>query len=203
MVEELDMEIVLPTNISEIHLHVEQLLQNTYWTLAEDLRLPKSRVADRVLVLQLHVRPMPLRWESWVQDIGPPQTSRLHIISNGESSPRDLHLSARDPAPLNDQQAPVLDTLCQTTSKTGTQLHPLAERLPKIIRSQTSQNTPPDVVLSTRKTRCSLIHQNKDTSPLHQRAYTTHWTNLSHWGQTPKTTWTTNLQPAKRRPQTQ
>ena len=29
-----------PTNTSEIHLHVEQLLQNTYWTLAEDLRLP-------------------------------------------------------------------------------------------------------------------------------------------------------------------
>ena len=44
----------------------------------------------------------------------------------------------QDPAPLNDQQATVLDTLCQTTSKTGTQRHPLADRLPKIIiRSQT------------------------------------------------------------------
>ena len=58
----------------------------------------------------------------------------------------------QDPAPLNDQQATVLDTLCQTTSKTGTQPHPLAERLPKIIiRSQTLQNTPPDVDLLTRK----------------------------------------------------
>ena len=42
----------------------------------------------------------------------------------------------------------MLDTLCRTTNNTGTQAHPLAERLPKIIiRSQTPQNTPPDVVL--------------------------------------------------------
>ena len=27
----------------QIHLHVEQLLQNTYWMLAEDLRLPKRQ----------------------------------------------------------------------------------------------------------------------------------------------------------------
>ena len=75
----------------------------------------------------------------------------------------------QDPAPLNNQQAPVLDTLCQTTSKTGTQPHPLAERLPKIIiRSQTPQNTPPHVDLPTRKKRSSLIHQNRDTSPPYQ-----------------------------------
>ena len=44
----------------------------------------------------------------------------------------------QDAASLNDQQATMLDTLCQTTSKTGTQPHPLAERLPKIIiRPQT------------------------------------------------------------------
>ena len=43
MAEEYDVEInFLPTNTSEIYLHVEQLLQNTYWTLAEDLRPPKS-----------------------------------------------------------------------------------------------------------------------------------------------------------------
>ena len=96
----------------------------------------------------------------------------------------------------------MLDTLCQTTSKTGTQPHPLAERLPKIIiRPQTAQNTPPDVDLPTRKTRSSLIHQNSGTSPLHQEAYTTHWTNLSHLGETPKTRETTNLQPAKGIPQ--
>ena len=88
----------------------------------------------------------------------------------------------QDPASLNDQQAILLDNLCQTTRKTGTQPRPLAERLPKIIvRPQTLQNTPPDVDLPTRKTRSSLIHQNTGTGPLHQEAYTTHGTNLSHW----------------------
>ena len=150
-----------------------------------------SRVADRVLVLRPGVRPVPLRWESQVQDIGPPETSQLHIISNGKGSPRDLCLNAEI------QQVTLLDTLWQTTSKTGTQPHPLADRLPKIIiRSQTPQNTPLDAILPTRKTRYSLIHQNTGTSPHHQEAYTTHWTNLSHWGETPKTTGTTNLQPA-------
>ena len=71
----------------------------------------------------------------------------------------------QDPGPLNNQQATVLDTLCQTTSETGTQPHPLAERLPKIIiRSQTPQNTLLDVDLPTKKIRSSLIHQNTDTS---------------------------------------
>ena len=49
-VEELDVEITfLSTNTSEIHLHVEQLLQNTYWMLAEDLRLPKGKKLPRYL----------------------------------------------------------------------------------------------------------------------------------------------------------
>ena len=44
MAEEWEVEITfLPTNTSEIRLHVEQLLQNTYWTLAEDLRPPKRQ----------------------------------------------------------------------------------------------------------------------------------------------------------------
>ena len=50
-------------------------------------------VADRALELQPGVRSVPLRWESRVQDTGPPETSWCHIISNSESSPRDLHLS--------------------------------------------------------------------------------------------------------------
>ena len=90
-----------------------------------------SCVADRVLVLQSGVRPEPLRWDSQVQDIGPPETPRPLIISIGESSPRVLHLSAKTQLHFNDQQAPVLDTPCQTTSKTGTRPLPLAERLPK------------------------------------------------------------------------
>ena len=96
-------------------------------------------VADRVLVLRPAVRPEPLRWDSRVQDTGPPETSQPHVISISESCPRDLHLNAKT-APPNGQQAPQLDTLCQTTSKTGTKPHPLAERLPKIIVS--SQDTP-------------------------------------------------------------
>ena len=47
------------------------------------------------LVLCPGVRPVLLRWESQVQDIGPPEISRLHVTSNGESSPRDLHLNTK------------------------------------------------------------------------------------------------------------
>ena len=130
----------------------------------------------------------------------PPRSTYYQTVNISQTTPSPR----QDRALLNDQQAIVLDTLCQTTSKTGTQPHPLAQRLPKIIiRPQTPQNTPPDIDLHNRKTRSSLIHQNTGTSPLHREAYTTHWTNLSHWGQTPKTTGTTNLQSAKRRPQKQ
>ena len=158
---------------------------------------------ERLLVLLPGIRPVPLRWESQLQDTGPQETSQLHVITKSKISQRSPS-QHHDPASLNDQQATVLDTLCQIPSKKGTQSHPLAERLPKIIiTSQTPQNTPPDVDVPTRKTRSSLIHQNTGTSPLHQEAYTTQWTNLSHWGQIRKTKGTTNLQPVKRRPQTQ
>ena len=60
MVEEEDVEITfLSTNTSKLHLHVEQVIQNTYRTMAEDLRLPK-----RVLVLRPGVRSEPWWWES-------------------------------------------------------------------------------------------------------------------------------------------
>ena len=154
------------------------------------------------MVLQPGIRAVPLRWESQLQDTGPQDTSQLHVIPNSENL-SEISISTSRPSftqrPAS--YSAVLYTLCQTTSKTGTQLHPLAERLPKIIiRPQTPQNTPPDMEVPTRKTRSSLIHQNTGTSPLHQEAYTTHSTKLSHWGQTPNTTGTTNLQPAKRRP---
>ena len=54
-----------------------------------------GHVADRVLLLRLGVRPEPLRWESSVQDIGPLETSRPHVISISKSSPRDLHHNAK------------------------------------------------------------------------------------------------------------
>ena len=46
-----------------------------------------SRVDDSVLMLRPGVRPVPLRRESWVQDISPPETSQLHVISNGKNLP--------------------------------------------------------------------------------------------------------------------
>ena len=106
---------------------------------ASRLRQRESRVEDRLLVLQPGVRAVPLRWESQVQDTGPQETSQLHEISNGENLP-EISISVPRPAPLNNQQTTVQDTLCQTTSKTGTQPHPLAQTLPKIIiRPQTPQ----------------------------------------------------------------
>ena len=44
-----------------------------------------SCVDERLLVLQLGIRAVPLRWESQVQDTGPQETSQLHIISNGKN----------------------------------------------------------------------------------------------------------------------
>ena len=153
-------------------LHVEQLLQNTYWMLEEDLRLPKfcflllicfwffvfdslafsvcfyfgvvwllffvfsffvfvflsvgvcffvcyslfgfafticlgvlsvhflvffpflpHCATCRVLVLWSAVGPETLRWESWVQDSGPPENSWPQGILISKSSPRGFHLN--------------------------------------------------------------------------------------------------------------
>ena len=159
-------------------------------------------MADRVLVIQPGVRPVPLMWESRVQDIGPPKTSQLHEISNSRAL-RDMFISTLTPSSIQGPASYSAGHPIQTTCKRGIQPHPLAEKLPKIIiSSQAPQNTPPGAVLPTRTTRSSLIHQNTGTSPHHQEAYTTHGTNLTHWGQTPKNTGTTDLQAAKRRPQT-
>ena len=92
----------------------------------------------------------------------------------------------------------------QTTSKTGIQLHPSADRLPKVIlSSQLPQNTPLGTALPTRQTRSSSTHQRAGTSPFHQEACTNPRTNLTHRGQTPELRETMILQPVERRPQTQ
>ena len=149
--------------------------------------------------------------QAWASEVGEPSSG--HWYTRDLQAPRNINWGylcqsspspCKDRAPLNNQQAPVLDTPCQTNSKTGTQPHPLAKNLPKIIISwETPQNTPPDTVLPTRKTRSNLIHQNTGTRLLHQQAYKANWTNLTHWGQTPKTTGTMDMQPVKRRHQTQ
>lgn len=74
-----------------------------------------------------------------------------------------LHL---DLAPPNGQQAPVLDDSCPTTSKTVTQTHPLADKLPKAILGwQTAKNTPLDPALVIRGIRSSSTHHNRGTVP--------------------------------------
>ena len=110
----------------------------------------------------------------------------------------------QDPGPPNCLQAPVLDASFQTTSKTGTQSHPSADRLPKdILSSQTPQNTPPDAVLPIRGTRLSSTHQNTATSPSQHEGYTSPWTKLTHQGAETRSKGTMTLQPEERRPQTQ
>ena len=84
----------------------------------------------------------PAGCQAWASEVGEPSSGHWTTrdlpapcnINRQELSKR-LPSQREDPAPLNDQQAPVLDTPCQTTSKTGTKHHPLAERLPKIIIS--------------------------------------------------------------------
>ena len=61
---------------------------------------PHDRVDDRLLVLQPGIRAVPLRWESQVQDIGPQETSQLHVISNGENLPE---ISISTPRPSSTQ----------------------------------------------------------------------------------------------------
>ena len=58
---------------------------------------PFGCVADRVLVLWPGIRPVPLRWESRAQDIGPPETSRPHVISNGKALP-EISISTLRPS---------------------------------------------------------------------------------------------------------
>ena len=133
-----------------------------------------NHVADSVLVLQPGVRPEPLRWESLVQDIGPPETSQPHVLSISKSMPRDLHLNVKTQLhpTASKLQCRTPHAPCQTTCKTETQPHALTERL--CLSLQTPQNTPLDAALPTRKTRSSPTHQNTVTSPLHQEAYTSH-----------------------------
>ena len=133
-----------------------------------------SHVDERHLVFQPGIRAVPLRWESQLQNTGPQETCQLHVLSNGKNL-SEISISTPRPTITQRPASYSAGQLMSKTSKTGTQPHPLAERLPKIIiRQQTRQNTPPVVHLPTRKTRSSLIHQNTSTSPLHQEAYTTH-----------------------------
>ena len=96
------------TFLPQIHKKYIYIWNNSYrtpterWQKTSDFPKGKKRptylagcVADRVLVLRPGVRPEPLRWDSRVQDIGPPENSQPHVILISENSPRDLHLNAK------------------------------------------------------------------------------------------------------------
>ena len=130
-----------------------------------------SCVANRVLVLWPGVRLVPLRWESRVQDIGPPDTSQLHIISNSKSSPRDLHFNAK-----TQLHSVTSKLLCWTpyVKQLARQEHtpPISRRLSKIIiRSQTLQNQtqscPPERQdpVSSPRTQAPVPSTRKPTQP--------------------------------------
>ena len=61
-----------------------------------------SLVDDRLLELQPGIRAVPLRWESQLQDIGPQETSQLHVISNSENL---TEISISMPRPSSTQQS--------------------------------------------------------------------------------------------------
>ena len=86
------------------------------------------------------VRPEPLRWESWVPDIGPPETSQPHVISIGKSSPRDDLLNAKTQCQSMTSKLQCCTPHAKQLAR-QTQPHPLTERLPKIVSSQTPKHT--------------------------------------------------------------
>ena len=130
----------------------------------------------------------PVRGEAWASGVGaqsPGHWTAREFLGLGNINQRvrswRYPYQHQDLAPHNWLQAPVLDTSCQTTSKTGTQPRPSADRLPKVVlSSQTPQNTPPDAALPCREERLSSTHQSTGTSPSHQETVTSPRTNLTH-----------------------
>ena len=104
-------------------------------------------------------------------------------ISISVSSPRGHHFGTETWPHLTACRLKCWDTSGQTTNRVGTQPHPLADRLPKVILSaQMPLNIPLDTALPTRRTRPSSTHQWAGTSPSHHKACTGPWTNLTHQG---------------------
>ena len=87
----------------------------------------------------------------------------------------------QDLAPPNNIQDHSTEHFNQTTNKTGTQAQPSADRqptdTPKYITSHSS--------VHQKEKKLTFSHQNTGKSPLHHEAYTSHWTNLTHWAQRP------------------
>ena len=147
-------------------------------------------------------------WVSGVGALNPGCWTASELLAPGKNNWWELTQRSpsriQDKAPTNCLQDPVLDASWQTTSKTGTQSHPSADRLHKVVlNSQTPQKTPPDMALAIRRTRYSSTHQNAGTSPSHQEAYPRTRTKCTYWGQTPEAKRTMTMKPEERRPQPQ
>ena len=116
---------------------------------------------------------------AWASEVGEVNSGHWTIIDlpaphnfNWQELAQRSPSQHKDPGPPNGPQTLVLHAPCQTTSKTGTQPHPLAERLTKIIlSSQTPKNTPLDVALLTRKIQThppEHRHQSPPPGKLHK-----------------------------------
>lgn len=85
-----------------------------------------------------------------------------------------------DLAPPKRLQAAMLSTSQKSTSKTGTQSQPPASTL---LQAALSSQTAPNSTWrgpAVRGERLSSAHRSAGTSPSHQEAHTSPWTNLTH-----------------------
>ena len=79
-----------------------------------------------------------------VEDVGPPGNSR-HTGNIKQQELPDVSISTPRPGSTQLHAGSSVTHLCQPTSKTGTQTHPSADWLPKVVLSSlTPQNTPLD-----------------------------------------------------------
>ena len=162
-----------------------------------------SHVDESLLVLQSGVSAVPLKWESQLQDTGPQENWQLYIISNRQNLPE---ISISTPRPTFTQWPAIYSAghrMPNNEKDRNTATSIIREdALNHIKATDNQQNT----------TRRGAAHQKDKIQPhppehrhtsLPPRSLHNPLNKLSHWGQTPKTTLTTNMQPVKRRPQAQ
>ena len=131
-----------------------------------------------VSVPQAKIWPEPLEWKFWIQDSGLPDTYWLQGVLIIENSHEDLHLYL-GPGITQLPAAPSARHLTQPTSKTKIQNQSLVEKLATDTPKPTTSHNP----VHQRKKKLTSSYQNADTSPSQHKAYTNHWTHLTHWGQ--------------------
>jgi len=113
----------------------------------------------------------------------------------GESILKGLHLNT------NTKSHPKASKVQWKMLHVKTLTCPLAERVPKDIPNQDTQNKLLRLAFPFRETRSSSIHQNTGTP--NQESFTRHWPKPTHGEQTPQLRGTMTFQPADRRLQTQ